>query len=64
MAIEVKRSTAPMMSRGFHIACEVLKPKDRYLVHSGTDVWPHSSGITAITLDELMRRLVKRATTA
>jgi len=63
MAIEIKRSTAPTLSRGFHIACEALKPKNRYLVHSGTDVWPHSSGIMAITLDELMNRLAKRPAT-
>jgi hypothetical protein len=29
MAIEIKRSTAPVMSRGFHIACEVLKSLDQ-----------------------------------
>ena len=60
MAIEIKRSSAPVLSRGFRIACEVLKPKNRYVVHSGTDVWPHSSGITAMTLGELMRRLVRQ----
>jgi predicted AAA+ superfamily ATPase len=62
MAIEIKRSTAPVLSRGFYSACEVLKPQNRYLVHSGADVWPHSPGITAISLDELMRKLVKRVT--
>jgi uncharacterized protein len=59
MAIEIKRSTAPTLSRGFHGACEVLKPKYKYLVHAGTDVWPHSKDITAITPLELMRKLVK-----
>lgn len=60
MAIEIKRSTAPVLSRGFHLACETLKPKQMYLLHSGRDVWPHSPRITAITLTELMGRLVER----
>jgi hypothetical protein len=60
MAIEIKRSTAPVLSRGFHLACEVLKPKQIYLLHSGSDVWPYSPKITAITLVELMRKLVAR----
>ena len=57
MAIEIRRSTAPVLSRGFHTACEVLKPKHKYLVHSGTEVWPYAKGITAISLIELMQRL-------
>ena len=59
MAIEIKRSTAPTLSRGFHSACDVLKPKHKYLVHAGTEVWPHSKDVTAITLLELMSKLVK-----
>lgn len=57
MAIEIKRSTAPVLSRGFHLVCEILRPQQTYLVHSGNDVWPYSPKITAITLTGLMRRL-------
>ena len=59
MAIEIKRSTAPVLSRGFRIARDTLGPKQAYLVHGGKESWLLEKGITAITLDDLMRRLVK-----
>lgn len=60
MAIEIKRSTAPTLSRGFHNAREVLKPKEAYLVHSGHETWPTAKGVTAIGLRDLMSRLMKK----
>jgi len=59
MAVEIKRSTSPTMSRGFNLAREVLKPQFTFLVHGGIDTWPIAEGITAIALVDLMRRLVK-----
>jgi predicted AAA+ superfamily ATPase len=60
MAIEIKKSTAPAASKGFYLACEVLKPRAAYLLHGGAETWPAAAGVTAIALPELMRRLVKR----
>lgn len=57
MVIEIKRSTAPTLSRGFNLARQALKPREAYLVHGGTDSWPMADGVTAIGLRELMRRL-------
>jgi len=57
IAIEIKRSSAPTLSRGFHSAREALKVKQGYLVHGGTETWPESAGVTAIGLVELMRKL-------
>jgi predicted AAA+ superfamily ATPase len=59
LAIEIKRSSAPTLSRGFHSAREALKVKESYLVHGGNDTWPESDGVTAIGLVELMRKLAK-----
>jgi len=59
IAIEIKRSSAPTLSRGFHSARDVLKVKESYLVHGGTDTWPESDGVTAIGLVDLMRKLTK-----
>jgi predicted AAA+ superfamily ATPase len=59
MAIEIKRSSAPTLSRGFHSARDALKVKESYLVHGGTDTWPEADGVTAIGLVELMRKLAK-----
>jgi predicted AAA+ superfamily ATPase len=57
MAIEIKRSTSPALSRGFGAAHAVLKPKESYLVHSGTETWPVERNVTAIALRDLMRKL-------
>jgi predicted AAA+ superfamily ATPase len=58
MAIEIKRSTAPNLPRGFNLAREVVKPHEAYLVHGGSDSWPMTDGVTAIALIDLMRKLV------
>jgi predicted AAA+ superfamily ATPase len=57
MAIEIKRSTAPVLSRGFHTARAVLNPDKAYVVHGGDDTWPLEDGITAISLPALMQSL-------
>ncbi len=56
-AIEIKRSSAPSLSRGFHDASKVLKARESFLVHSGTESWPESGGVTAVGLVDLMRKL-------
>lgn len=57
MAIEIKRSTAPAVSKGFRIGCTDLRPKAAYVVHGGTATWPMGGGVTAISLTDLTRRL-------
>jgi predicted AAA+ superfamily ATPase len=59
IAIEIKRSSAPTLSRGFHSARDALKVKESYLVHGGSDTWPEADGVTAIGLVGLMRKLAK-----
>ncbi len=57
VAIEVKRSTAPTVSKGFHIACDALGVSRRYVVHPGTGQFPMAGGITATPLLDLVREL-------
>ena len=60
MAIEIKRSSSPVLSKGFHAGCEVLKPRSAYVVHGAAEGrWPASKGVEAISLRELMTVLVK-----
>ncbi len=59
MAIEIKRSTSPTLSRGFNLARDVLRPSGTYLVHGGVETWPMAEGVTAIALVDLMRKLVQ-----
>lgn len=58
-AIEIKRSSAPSLSKGFHIACEDIKPQRQYVVYAGKDKFSLGNGITAISLTELMQEVLK-----
>ncbi|NDC62155.1 MAG: DUF4143 domain-containing protein, partial [Betaproteobacteria bacterium] len=59
MAIEIKRSTAPSLSKGFEIACDDLDITQRYVVYPGTDRFPMRHGAQAIGLVALMQLLQK-----
>ncbi len=56
-AIEVKRSSAPSVSRGFHAACDDLRPTRKYVVHAGNESFPLRHGVEAITLPDIMQQL-------
>ena len=58
-AIEVKRSHAAKPARGFHEACEDLKPARRLVVHGGADSYPISQTVEAIALATLMQDLTR-----
>jgi predicted AAA+ superfamily ATPase len=57
MVIEIKRATAPTLSRGFHLARSTVAAREAYLVHGGDETWPMSGEVTAISLRELMNKL-------
>ena len=52
-AIEIKRSAAPKVSRGFHSACHDISPARAFVVHAGENRYPISPRIDAIGLPEL-----------
>ena len=56
-AIEIKRSLSPKVERGFHSACDDLKPARRLVVYSGQErvLLPH--GVQALGLFELAEEL-------
>lgn len=56
-AIEIKRSTAPRLSRGFHSACEDLQPSRKLVVHPGRNRLPLGRDIEAVPLTSLCREL-------
>jgi predicted AAA+ superfamily ATPase len=58
-AIEVKRSLNPKPSRGFHSACEDVKPEARFVVYPGVERFPLSSGVEALSLAELAAEIVQ-----
>jgi predicted AAA+ superfamily ATPase len=57
-AIEIKRSSSPTVNKGFHIACEDIKPERRFVVYAGSDRFSLGNGITAISLSDLMREVM------
>lgn len=49
-AIEVKRSLAPKVERGFHSACEDVQPTRKFVVYPGTEAFALGHGIEAAPL--------------
>ncbi len=56
-AVEIKRSLAPKVSRGFHAAYQDLKPARAFVVHAGDDRFPITPLIEGIGLVELATML-------
>ncbi|KAK0351068.1 hypothetical protein LTR94_026460, partial [Friedmanniomyces endolithicus] len=49
---EIKRSLSPKLERGFHHACEDLKPARRTVIYAGTEAYPLSQDIMVMSLRE------------
>ena len=56
-AIEIKRSPATAVSKGFIIALQDLQPDRAFLVHGGQDRYPKRKDIEAVGLLELVNEL-------
>jgi predicted AAA+ superfamily ATPase len=59
-AIEIKRSSAPSISKGFYDGSEDIKFDKRFVVYSGLESFPMGDGITAISLPDLMQELLRQ----
>ncbi|PKO42407.1 MAG: ATPase [Betaproteobacteria bacterium HGW-Betaproteobacteria-3] len=60
-AIEIKRSLAPKVERGFHAACDDLQPRRKLVVYAGKEPFPLSADIQAMPLSAVCRELAARA---
>lgn len=49
-AIEIKRGLAPKLERGFHLACDAVRPERRSVVYGGLERFPLAEGVEAIPL--------------
>jgi uncharacterized protein len=56
-AIEIKRSSAPSLSKGFYTACEDLDATRRFVVYAGQDKFSIGHDTTAIPLYEMMNEI-------
>ena len=57
-AIEIKRSSVPSISKGFYIACDDIKATRKYILYSGSDTFSMGNGVTAISLLNLMHKIM------
>ena len=61
--VEIKRSTAPKVSKGFYSACEDLRPDRRFVIRGGTkepEDYPIGRGIRAVTLPAMVAWIASR----
>jgi uncharacterized protein len=59
-AIEIKRSAAPTLSKGFHNACEDIKADRKFIIYSGIDRFPLAENVTAISLADFMQEIINK----
>jgi predicted AAA+ superfamily ATPase len=56
-AIEIKRGLAPRVERGFHLACDAVRPERRLVVYGGVERFPLAEGVEAVSLIDLCEEL-------
>lgn len=57
IAVEIKRATAPSVSKGFHIACDDVGATARWVVYPGREAYPGPHGVEVMPVVEAMQRL-------
>lgn len=58
-AIEIKRSLAPTVSKGFHLGCEDVQATKRFIVYPGKERFPTSHDVTVLPLSEMMDEICR-----
>jgi predicted AAA+ superfamily ATPase len=53
-AIEIKRSSAPKLERGFYQACQDLEPQRRYVIYNGAERYPLNPDTEALGLRQMV----------
>ena len=56
-AIEIKRTLAPKVEKGFYLACEDINPERRLIVYPGTESFPLKVGVEVMSLYALAKAL-------
>ena len=56
-AIEIKRGLAPKLERGFHLACNTVKPQHCRMVYGGVERFPLAENVEAVSLPGLCEEL-------
>jgi len=56
-AIEIKRSSVPKVSKGFHYACDDINATHKFVIYPGTDNYPLAGNIEAMGLMQFLNLL-------
>jgi predicted AAA+ superfamily ATPase len=56
-AIEIKRSSAPTLARGYYIGCDDVKATRRLVVHTGDESFSMCDGVESVTLADAVNAL-------
>ena len=57
IAIEIKRTLIPKLTRSFTLACADLQPTERYIVYAGEDAYPLGKDVMAMSVQGMMERV-------
>jgi uncharacterized protein len=57
IAAEIKASSLPKLTRGFHQGCIDLQPGEKWVINLGRSSFPMGQGVMALPIDEAVRRL-------
>ena len=63
-AVEIKRSSAPKVQKGFHAAVEDVRPSRAFVVYGGSERYLKSDGVEAIGLRDLANELIAKSSKA
>jgi hypothetical protein len=58
-AVEIKRTTAPKLQKGFYNACEDVQPTRKWIVYSGKSEYSLSPNLKVVPLITLMEELAQ-----
>ena len=62
-AVEIKASRTPMLKKGFHMACEDLKVRQKFAIYTGEEAFPGSHDTTILPLADFIEEIRKRGGT-
>jgi hypothetical protein len=55
--VEIKRSLDPRPKKGFHHACEDVRPEARFVVYPGSERFKLAGDVEAINVADLARQV-------